>query len=528
MSSEHHQGRDLWRGAIYLSMAAVIIKILSAVYRIPYQNIVGDVGFYVYQQIYPIYGVAITLSTYGFPVIISKLISEKQIDQKIILKNAFQSLFTLCSMAFLIFYFSAPLLARLMGDENLEIPLKVVSFIFFIIPLLSVLRGYFQGREEMFPTAVSQVVEQSSRVCAILLLTYFFIVNGYGPYFAGTGAAFASIIGGLFGFCILFLFYQKQKSEEIKKSVSTNKGIARTIIIQGLMICLSSLLLIIFQFIDSFTVLRFLVNSGSAIEAAKIAKGVYDRGYPLVQMGTVITTSFSLIVVPIIAKVSLEGRLDLIQKYSSVAFRISLLIGAAASLGLAIIIEPTNVMLFKNNTDSDVLGVLGLAIFFTSTFLTTSSILHGLNKVHITVVHVIIGIILKLVLNISLIPEYGTWGAALATVIACAVCVGFNFLALRKAKALPLIPLITGIKIFFSLLALVVITYLWQQGCFIIFSELVSSRLGNALVALSSVAVGVFIFLFFIVASNVFTEDELEHIPKIGRLAAFMQSKKGT
>ncbi|UTW70566.1 oligosaccharide flippase family protein [Anaerobacillus sp. HL2] len=103
MSSGHHQGRDLWRGAVYLSIAAVIIKILSAVYRIPYQNIVGDVGFYVYQQIPNIWSYA-TLSTYGFPVIISKLLSEKEINQNIIIKSAFQSLFLLCFFLLLSFF----------------------------------------------------------------------------------------------------------------------------------------------------------------------------------------------------------------------------------------------------------------------------------------------------------------------------------------------------------------------------------------------------------------------------------------
>ncbi|MDA6131309.1 oligosaccharide flippase family protein, partial [Escherichia coli] len=67
---------DLFKGALILTIAALITKILSAVYRAPFQNIVGDVGFYIYQQVYPFYGIIIVLSTYGFPVIISKLYAE--------------------------------------------------------------------------------------------------------------------------------------------------------------------------------------------------------------------------------------------------------------------------------------------------------------------------------------------------------------------------------------------------------------------------------------------------------------------
>src|SRR3954447_2303590 len=72
-----NQSKALFRGAFILAIAALITKILSAVYRVPFQNIVGDVGFYIYQQVYPFYGIALVLSTYGFPVVISKLYAEE-------------------------------------------------------------------------------------------------------------------------------------------------------------------------------------------------------------------------------------------------------------------------------------------------------------------------------------------------------------------------------------------------------------------------------------------------------------------
>ena len=70
--------KDLVKGAMILTLAALVTKILSAVYRVPFQNIVGDIGFYIYQQVYPFYGIVMVLSTYGFPVVISKLYTEQQ------------------------------------------------------------------------------------------------------------------------------------------------------------------------------------------------------------------------------------------------------------------------------------------------------------------------------------------------------------------------------------------------------------------------------------------------------------------
>lgn len=518
--------RRLWQGAVYLSLAAIVIKILSAIYRIPYQNIAGDVGFYVYQQIYPIYGIAIMLSTFGFPVIISKLIGERENGDNQIIKSAYISLFIISFFGFIIFYVNAPLLARVMGDENLIIPLKAVSFIFFIIPLLSVLRGFFQGNGEMLPTAVSQVTEQVTRVIVILLLTYFFISNGYGPYAAGTGAAIGSVIGGLVGFIVLFIFYKKQRRTVQRQHSRFSLRLVKIIVIQGTMICFSSLILIIFQFVDAVTVLRILLENGVAIEMAKISKGVFDRGQPLIQMGTVITTSFSLIVVPLITKVSLEGRQDLIQKYSSLALRISFLMGTAASVGLAIIIEPTNIMLFKNSTDSVVLAILGISIMFTAVFLTSSAVLHGLSKVYVTVNHVIVGLIVKIILNVLLIPIFGTMGAAVATVFASAICAGLNIITLRKIKALPRFSASAASKALLSLMAMAMATFIWKQGSVLIYSELLDSRLGNTFIALSSVVVGAVIFLVCLIMGRVFASEELSHIPKLKKLAALMQSKK--
>ena len=74
-----NQSKALFRGAFILMLAALITKILSAFYRIPFQNIVGDIGFYIYQQVYPFYGMAIVLSTTGFPVVISKLYAEQKL-----------------------------------------------------------------------------------------------------------------------------------------------------------------------------------------------------------------------------------------------------------------------------------------------------------------------------------------------------------------------------------------------------------------------------------------------------------------
>src|SRR5690606_13618770 len=157
----------LLKGAFLLTLAALFTKVLSIVYRIPYQNITGDVGFYIYQQVYPIHGIIFTLAMYGFPVVIAKFIAEER-------NNAFQVLavsffvLTVVSVVFCtLLYLFSPVLANVVGDPGLAPLYRTMSFAVLFVPIISVLRGMFQAREYALPTALSQIVEQLVRVIVI-------------------------------------------------------------------------------------------------------------------------------------------------------------------------------------------------------------------------------------------------------------------------------------------------------------------------------------------------------------------------
>lgn len=88
--------KGMMQGAIALSIAAFIAKILSAVYRVPFQNMVGNTGFYVYQQVYPIYGIGMTFALTGFPVFVSNVVAEYL--ESTHLKKLLKQLFVIASL----------------------------------------------------------------------------------------------------------------------------------------------------------------------------------------------------------------------------------------------------------------------------------------------------------------------------------------------------------------------------------------------------------------------------------------------
>ena len=138
------------------------------------------------------------------------------------------------------------------------------------------------------------------------------------------------------------------------------------------------MLLIFIQLADSLNLYSLLVDSGIGSEMAKELKGVYDRGQPLIQLGTVVATSMSLSLVPLITKEKIKRDAIALMGKIQLALKTSILVGVGATMGLWNIIKPTNRMLFENTDGSYVLAVLSTLILFASLIMTVTAILQGL------------------------------------------------------------------------------------------------------------------------------------------------------
>ncbi|MBS4179726.1 putative polysaccharide biosynthesis protein [Lederbergia citrea] len=519
------------RGAMVLTAAAFIVKILSAAYRVPFQNIVGDIGFYIYQQVYPIYGIGAVLATSGFPIIISKMAAESEAGKRNKfthdLQAAFLTLLILGLFFNSLFFFGANIIARLMGDELLAPLIKVTSFTFLFMPFLSVWRGYFQGVGNMVPTAITQVTEQLARVSAILLIASLLIANGHSLYEAGRGAWAGSLLGGFIGLLLITIFAARYKIifPLIAKGLTLRKfyRTAHIVLVHGTAMCLSGMVLILFQFIDSFSLYSLLVHSGIETEQAKALKGIFDRGQPLIQLGTVAAASFSLALVPLIASAWMKGDTAVLQTKAINAVKISTVIGTGAAVGLANIMRPTNAMLFENSDGSSVLSILAIAIFFSSLIMVCSGILQGLGHVFAPAKYILIGLAFKATGNLIFVPLYGTKGAALATIIGLAMV---TILLIKKLnKRVNIIEILSKMIKNLSLAgaAMTVILQLWM----LLFTLAnVQGRLWSTMIALSSVSIGGAVFLAVILRTRLLTEEEITILPFGSRLSLINANRK--
>ncbi len=508
--------KQMFKGALLLTLSSLISKVLSAGYRIPLQNITGDKGFYIYQQIYPFLGMALILALYGYPAAISMLVAErKERGDSISFSSFYIPIFALLvvfnATLFYVLFAEAHTLAAWMGDENLVLPLKVASFTFLVIPVTSLFRGVFQGINNMQPTAISQIIEQVFRVTIILFSALFLVNQGRDVYEIGIGAAFASLIGT--GMAALFLLVVWARRIPLKKSSSIIKWgqYVKTIFFHGIFICLNYMMLLLFQMADAFTLVPGLMDFGFVKQEAMSWKGVFDRGQPLIQLGTVLGSSIALALIPTVTKKRLERAPGMLYKHIHSAWKFSFYISAGATAGMVSIFPFMNQLLFEDNSGTFSLRILAVAVFVTSLAITVSSILQGLGKVRITAGFVVIGVLVKWVLNGFLVPGFGITGSAAATVISVTIVLFLNIFQLKRTAPPVKLARVNWYALIVALGSMLV--FLAGMGLMAEYLFTITARWEYLVYTLFVSVTGGIIYLGAVVRCNGFTKEELEYFP---------------
>jgi len=525
------------KGAAILGVAGLVSKLLGAVYRIPYQNIAGDIGLYVYMQVYPLYSTLLILATAGFPIAISKIVSERlAVGDAPGARKAFRvasiSLLVLGLFFFFLLYAGAPLVSRFMGDEHLTQPLRAVAWSLPLVPMVSILRGYFQGQQNMMPTGVSQVIEQLVRVIFILAAAFWAMMVYHDEYLAGTGAVFAAFPGALAAIVVLLVYWRRNNRSPIASGITagqplaktwSNRDVLRSLLYYALPICLGALVLPLIPLVDSLTVVNLLQWSGVHEDAAKLVKGAFDRGQPLIQFGTFFATSLSLALVPAISEAVAQGQHQLIANRTEVALRLTFLLGLPASFGLALLAEPINVMLYGDANGTEALAIQAFTILFATLGIATSGILQGLGRVTLPARNLFIGVLVKLVLNVALVPFWGISGAALATVMAYLAAMLCNMAAIRKyTGALFGLRQIVG-KPLLSVVIMAVVVLAAEWLSTLILHEIIKTgRLLNTLVGLTAVGAGGVTYLLALLKTGGLTRADIRFLPRGERIASLL------
>ena len=305
MEKEKNQNKNFIAGALILGMAGLVIKILGAAFRIPLANIIGDDGMGYYQTAYPVYNLFLTIATAGIPTAISRMVAERYAqgrpqDAFRVFKVSFILLFATGLINSSILYFGSGLITNLIKEPNAIWCMKAIAPALFFCPLMSSFRGYFQGRQNMTPTAVSQVIEQVFRVAAGLGLAILLLDKGLE--FAAAGASFGATAGGFFGcigMVILYMLHRKGIMSELSGCSDEGRESAGSILMAILTIAipitLGSAVLPIINTIDTAVVKTRLIAIGYDSDVARSLYGqLTGMASPLINFPQVLLQGVSM------------------------------------------------------------------------------------------------------------------------------------------------------------------------------------------------------------------------------------------
>ncbi|MEJ6400182.1 putative polysaccharide biosynthesis protein [Nicoliella lavandulae] len=503
-------------GAALLTISSLIAKVLSAIYRIPLQNLVGNIGFYIYQQVYPIYGIGMTFALSGLPVLISKMVAEQpNVKARI---GLFKRLtLILSAMAFIIFIglqLGAPFLAQQMGDINLTMVIRAVSWMFLLMPFLSTTRGFFQGTLNMLPTAVSQVVEQVVRVLIIILVAVLAHRHHWNLYLMGRDAMLSSPISALFSSAVLLMFIWPLLSQRGAKPTIDKWALTRKIITEGGTICLLSALMIMMQLVDSFTVRNGLLASGLDQIASQSIKGTYDRAQPLVQLGLVIGTSFASAAMPSLSKSVHDHERLAFQKTAQLMMKTTLAVTLLVTVGLVILMPAINRVLFGNADGSLTIAVYCLSIIIVTLITIYNGILQSLGHFKIGFYAVLISIVIKALITEPLVARIGILGGSISTVLAVLCGLLLNWVGIKKQLPIQIYSMRFLVKLSIVTIGMVIVVLGLQTGLMKLALPF-HSRVFTFIAVMGYGFVGASVAIIGILYLRLFDHDELASLPII-------------
>lgn len=436
------------KGAAILTAAGLISKLLGALYRIPFFQEVGSEGMGLYQMAYPLYMTLLAISSAGIPVAVSKLVSECLVyrDLRSVRKTFRISLvfITLLSgLTALALYHNAFYLAKeILHDERAYYSIAAISPAIFFVGILSVFRGYFQGFQEMVPTAWSQIMEQSIRVTTVLVGAYLFLPKGIE--YAAAAATFGAVTGAAAGVIYMVVLYLVRPYFSIVPSdfIKTTPGrrlssvkILYRLIILALPISIGGLIMPVMQTLDALTVPARLQLAGYSVSKAAQLYGQLTGGaVTLINLPTVITISVAMSLVPSISIAYEQRNLYAVHKQVNSAVGIAVAVCLPAAVGLTLLAAPVCGLLFDCPEAGYPLIYMTPAALLLGVHQISSGVLQGIGKTFLPVINLIIGALIKYLTNyyLTAVPEIGIIGASLGTVFGFLISSSLNLMCIMR------------------------------------------------------------------------------------------------
>ena len=430
------------KGTMILTISSIIVKVIGSLNWIILSRVLGGEGIGLYHMGFPIYLMAITVSSAGVPVAISIITSEKLANKDYRgAKRVFNVSLRLLLISGLIFssalFFGADFLINqhIIRDSRAYYSIIALAPAVFFVTFLASFRGYLQGWQIMTPTATSEVVEQLVRVITMLVFADLFMP--YGLAYAAGGASMGAGAGAFCALLVLMWFYRRLKRrlhaeiEAQDDSIPTESAghIIKRLLKLALPVSLTSLMLPIGANLDLLIVPQRLEAAGFDVRHATELFGyLTGMAVPLVNLATIFTAAMTISLVPSISESRALERFDAIRDKIRLAFRVAMIITFPCFMGLFFLAEKVAALIYNAPGAAGAIQTMSVGILFLGMHQISTGILQGLGKTAIPVINMILACIVKVVMSwwLTAIPFLGIKGASMATVADFAVAAIIN------------------------------------------------------------------------------------------------------
>ena len=476
------------KGALFLSISMFATKLLGALYVIPFQRLVGEKGMALYNYAYIPYALFISLSTLGIPVGISKFIAKYNAEgaydtSRKIFKLSLVFMGILGVIGFLALYLLAPWFARLVLGENggtintvedITMAIRMISFALLIIPPMAIFRGFFQGNQDMIPTSVSQFIEQVVRIIFILIGSYYIVrIRNGSQTNAVAFSVFAAFFAGVAALAVLtyYWFKNKRKYDSLLNEVVPHQKhdvlrLFPELISYAIPFAILGLATNLFQLVDLMTFNYFMMASGVSESLSQGTLGVYSASlFKILMIPVSFAIAFGQPLIPELTQHVINGNRRGVQRILITAIQLTCFITVPAVIGISLLSNP--IFYIFVSSDSPQINAIGGQIFglgafigfFMAMYSITTAILQGINEQRKAIKYLGIGILIKLIGNVTLIYLFQVNGAIISTMLAYAFCISMNLMLIKKKTGFKLKMLfrrITPILVFGGIMAIVV------------------------------------------------------------------------
>ncbi|MDR6554057.1 polysaccharide biosynthesis protein [Paenibacillus qinlingensis] len=459
---------SLVKGTLILTVAALVARFLGVFQRIPLVHLLHEEGMKSYVIAFNLYSVLLVVATAGIPSALSKMVAEKRAigrphEAQRIYRAAIWFAVVAGAVMTILLYVFAPIYAESIsqGGPDATLATRAIAPAMLLFPLIAIMRGYFQGRQNMMPNGISQVVEQIFRLIVSITLAFFLLDISLG--WGVAGASFGGVVGGAAALAVM-LYYavklkradaQEQKQPAVSQAAAEEIGAARSndhpvellryrdiyrsLLRLSIPIVIFSVTVTLVYLIDTSMIIPLLQDAIGTSEASRLVGILGGRAQPLAGIPIILAIALSQSVVPIISAAYSRKDLKQVGQQTTRVLQLAILSGLPAVLMISIAARPLDYFLFGLEDSAfgmahgpAMISLLTAGAMFQIVMQTSGAVLMGMGRMKPLMAHVGVGIAIKLLGSFLLGQWFGIYGIIISTGLCFIAMSWLNIRTLRK------------------------------------------------------------------------------------------------